>query len=117
LATQMNRSAAAVAPGVSEFELAGLTPAPSSRVAAPRVSESPVAFECVVTQIVQLEDKQGSAVPSWVVFGEVVGAHIARRLLVNGVYDTAAAHPILRAGGPDAYAEISPEVMFRMTRP
>jgi flavin reductase (DIM6/NTAB) family NADH-FMN oxidoreductase RutF len=117
LAAQMNRSAAAVAPGVSEFELAGLSPVPSRQVAAPRVAESPVAFECVVTQIVQLEDKQGGAIPSWVVFGEVVGAHIARRLLINGIYDTAAAHPILRAGGTDVYAEIRPEIMFRMARP
>ncbi len=117
LAAQMNQTSAAAAPGVSEFELAGLTPVPSMRVAAPRVAESPVAFECVVTQILQLEDRQGAAMPNWVVFGEVVGAHIARRLLVNGVYDTGAAHPILRAGGTDAYAEISPETMFRMARP
>jgi flavin reductase (DIM6/NTAB) family NADH-FMN oxidoreductase RutF len=117
LAGQMNRSAASVARDVSEFELAGLTPVPATRVAAPRVAESPVSFECRVTQIVQLQDRQGSPMPNWVVFGEVVAAHIARRLLVEGVYDTAAAHPILRAGGPDAYAEISPASMFRMARP
>jgi flavin reductase (DIM6/NTAB) family NADH-FMN oxidoreductase RutF len=86
-------------------------------VAAPRVAESPVCFECKVTQVLQLKDKEGSAMPNWVVFGEVVAAHIAKRLLVNGVYDTAAAHPILRAGGSDAYAEITPEIMFRMPRP
>jgi flavin reductase (DIM6/NTAB) family NADH-FMN oxidoreductase RutF len=117
LATQMNRSSAGVAHGISEFELAGLSPVPSKLVGAPRVAESPVAFECVVTQVVQLEDRKGSPMPNWVVFGEVVGAHIARRLLIDGVYDTAAAHPILRAGGTDAYAEISPEVMFSMARP
>jgi flavin reductase (DIM6/NTAB) family NADH-FMN oxidoreductase RutF len=117
LARQMNVTAASLAPGVSEFELAGLTPVPSARVAAPRVAESPVAFECKVTQIVSLNDRNGEPVPSWVVFGEVVAVHIARRLLVNGIYDTAAAHPILRAGGLDAYAEITPEIMFKMARP
>jgi flavin reductase (DIM6/NTAB) family NADH-FMN oxidoreductase RutF len=117
LAQQMNQTAASVAPEVSEFELAGLTPIPAERVAAPRVAESPVCFECKVTQVLQLKDKEGSAMPNWVVFGEVVAAHIAKRLLVNGVYDTAAAHPILRAGGSDAYAEITPEIMFRMPRP
>lgn len=117
LATQMNQTAASVDPDVSEFGLAGLTPIASTKVAAPRVAESPVAFECKVTQIVQLTDQHGGAVASWVVFGEVVAAHIARHLLVDGVYDTAAARPILRAGGPDAYAEITPEIMFRMTRP
>jgi flavin reductase (DIM6/NTAB) family NADH-FMN oxidoreductase RutF len=117
LAVQMNNTSASVARDISEFELAGLTPAASSKVAAPRVAESPVAFECKVTQILQLKDKEGDIMPSWVVFGEVIVAHIARRLLVDGVYDTAAAHPILRAGGTDAYAEISPASMFRMTRP
>ena len=117
LAAQMNQTSATVAPEVSEFDLAGLTPIPATRVAAPRVAESPVAMECKVTQILQLADTQGRVMPNWVVFGEVVAVHIARRLLVNGVYDTAAAHPILRAGGLDAYAEISPPVMFKMSRP
>jgi flavin reductase (DIM6/NTAB) family NADH-FMN oxidoreductase RutF len=117
LGTQMNRTSASVAPGISEFGLAGLTPTPATRVAAPRVAESPVAMECKVTQILQLTDHLGVPMPNWVVFGEVVAVHIARHLLVNGVYDTAAAHPILRAGGTDAYAEISPEVMFSMARP
>ncbi len=117
LAAQMNQTAATVAPAISEFELAGLTPIAATRVAAPRVAESLVAMECKVTQIVQLTDHLGGPMPNWVVFGEVVAVHIARHLLVDGVYDTAAAHPILRAGGADAYAEISPEIMFRMKRP
>lgn len=117
LAIQMSQTSATVAPGISEFELAGLTPIPATLVAAPRVAESPVAMECKVTQVVQLTDTRGGFTQNWVVFGEVVAVHIARRLLVNGVYDTAAAHPILRAGGPDGYAEISPPVMFRMSRP
>jgi len=117
LAKQMNQTSASVAREVSEFELAGLSPTPSVLVSAPRVAESPVSFECRVTQVVQLQDKEGNAMPNWVVFGEVVAAHIARRLLVHGVYDTAAAHPVLRAGGADAYAQITPEIMFRMSRP
>jgi len=117
LATQMNQTSATVAPQVSEFELAGLTPIPATRVSAPRVAQSPVAMECKVTQIVQLADTQSRPIRSWVVFGEVVAVHIARHLLVDGIYDTAAANPILRAGGPDGYAEISPPTMFRMNRP
>jgi len=117
LAIQMNQSSASVASDVSEFELAGLTPTPSVVVTAPRVAESPVAFECKVSQIIQLTDSHGAPMPNWMVFGEVVGVHIARTLLVDGIYDTAAAHPILRAGGPDAYAEITPDAMFRMARP
>jgi flavin reductase (DIM6/NTAB) family NADH-FMN oxidoreductase RutF len=117
LAAKMNQTAALVADSISEFELAGLTPIASTLVAAPRVAESPVAFECEVTQIVQLTDHNGIEIPSWMVFGEVVAVHIAKHLIVDGVYDTAAAHPVLRAGGPDAYAEITPEIMFSMIRP
>src|SRR5690606_32234232 len=117
LAVQMNRTSATVGAEISEFELAGLTPIPATRVTAPRVAESPVAMECKVTQVVQLQDHLGRSIPSWVVFGEVVAVHIARHLLVDGIYDTAAAHPVLRAGGTDAYAEITPQVMFGMARP
>ena len=117
LATQMNQTASLVPPDVDEFALAGLATAPSRIVAVPRVAASPVSFECEVTQIIQLTDRLGRDMPNWMVFGEVVGVHIARHLLVDGIYDTAAAHPILRGGGPADYAEITPDVMFRMRRP
>jgi len=117
LAEAMNLSCAAAPPEVDEFELAGLTPVPSRLVRPPRVGESPVAFECRVTQIVQLQGADGSAVPTWMTFGEVVAVHIAKALLVGGVYDTAAAQPILRGGGPADYFEIGAPALFRMRRP
>jgi flavin reductase (DIM6/NTAB) family NADH-FMN oxidoreductase RutF len=117
LAEAMNQSCAAVPPEVSEFELAGLTPVASRLIAAPRVQESPVSFECRVTQIVQLQGADGLAVPSWLVLGEVVAVHIAQHLLVDGVYDTAAAQPVMRGGGPADYFSIGPEQLFRMHRP
>jgi flavin reductase (DIM6/NTAB) family NADH-FMN oxidoreductase RutF len=113
----MNATSGTVGREVSEFDVAGLTPVPAVKVAAPRVAESPVAFECRVTQILQLTDRHHAPMPNWMVFGEVVGAHIARHLLVNGIYDTAAAHPILRAGGKDVYVEVTPDRVFRMKRP
>ncbi len=45
-AEAMNTTAIAAPHGVSEFELAGLTPAPSKSIKAPRVKESPIHFEC-----------------------------------------------------------------------
>jgi flavin reductase (DIM6/NTAB) family NADH-FMN oxidoreductase RutF len=117
LAEAMNQSCAAVPPEVSEFDLAGLTPVASRLIAAPRVQESPVSFECRVTQIVQLQGVDGVAVPSWLVLGEVVAVHIAQHLLVDGVYDTAAAQPVMRGGGPADYFSIGPEQLFRMHRP
>jgi flavin reductase (DIM6/NTAB) family NADH-FMN oxidoreductase RutF len=117
LAEAMNQSCATVPPEVSEFDLAGLTPAASRLIAAPRVQESPVSFECRSTQIVQLQGVDGVAVASWLVLGEVVAVHIAQHLLVGSVYDTAAAQPILRGGGPADYFSIGPEQLFRMHRP
>ena len=117
LAEEMNASSAAVPPEVNEFELAGLTPATSTLVAVPRVAESPVAFECRVSQIVQLQSAAGEAMASWLVLGEVVAIHIAKHLLQNGIYDTAAAEPVLRGGGAGDYFEISAAQRFQMMRP
>ena len=117
LAEAMNQSCAAVGPEVDEFELAGLTPTPSRLIDVPRVAESPVSFECRKTQIIQLQSAAGDAVNTWLVLGEVVGVHIDRRLLVDGVYQTAATEPILRGGGPADYFRIEPDALFRMHRP
>ncbi len=117
LAEHMNQTAAIVAPDVDEFALAGLTPIPSRRVAVPRVGESPVTFECKVTEIIRLKRRDGEPTDSWFTVGEVVAVHIDRRLLIDGIYDTAAAEPILRAGGPDAYFQVTNEQRFRMRRP
>jgi flavin reductase (DIM6/NTAB) family NADH-FMN oxidoreductase RutF len=117
LAEQMNQTCAAVPPETDEFVLAGLTPAPSRSVAVPRVLESPVSMECRLSQLIQLQRADGDTVPTWLVLGEVVGVHIARALLKDGVYDTAAAQPILRGGGPADYFSIGPEQLFRMFRP
>jgi len=117
LAEAMNTTCAAVGPEVDEFALAGLTPEPSMVVAVPRVQESPVAFECRLTQIVQLQGADGTLVDTWLTLGEVVAVHIDPDLIRNGVYDTAAAHPILRGGGPADYFAITPDNRFQMTRP
>jgi flavin reductase (DIM6/NTAB) family NADH-FMN oxidoreductase RutF len=117
LAEPMNQTCAAVPPDTSEFELAGLTPAPSRLIAVPRVLESPVSFECRLTQILQLQGVDGAKVPSWLVLGEVVAVHIAPSHLKDGVYDTANAGHILRGGGPADYFTVGPEQLFRMHRP
>lgn len=117
LAEAMNISCTAVGPEVDEFVLAGLTPVVSRVISVPRVAESPVSFECRLTQIIQLRDAQEGEIDSYLVLGEVVGVHIARHLLVEGVYDTASAQPILRGGGPADYFTIAPESKFKMYRP
>ena len=117
LAEPMNQTCAHVPPEVDEFALAGLTPVASHIVGVPRVQESPVAFECRLSQLVRLTSASGAPIDSWLVLGEVVGVHIAQRLLKNGVYDTANAGHILRGGGPADYFSIGPDQLFRMHRP
>jgi len=117
LAEQMNASCAAVPHGVDEFELAALEKAPSRLIKPPRVAHSPVSFECRLTQLLRLEGLDKQPTQTWLVLGEVVGVHIARHLLKDGVYDTAAAQPILRGGGPADYFAVTPDNLFRMFRP
>lgn len=117
LAEAMNQTSAATAPEVDEFALAGLASAPSRLVRPPRVADSPVAFECRVTQVVQLQGADRVPVETWMVFGEVVAVHIDRRLIVDGIYDTALAEPVVRGGGPADYFTIGAGQRFRMARP
>jgi flavin reductase (DIM6/NTAB) family NADH-FMN oxidoreductase RutF len=117
LAEAMNQTCAAVPPEVDEFALAGLTPIASRLVTVPRVQESPVTFECKLSQLIRLTSAQGESIDSWLVLGEVVGIHIAQHLLKDGVYDTANAGHILRGGGPADYFTIGPEQLFKIYRP
>jgi flavin reductase (DIM6/NTAB) family NADH-FMN oxidoreductase RutF len=102
---------------VDEFTLAGLTPVPGRRVRADRVLESPVNFECRVTQILRLTTVAGAEVDTWLTLGEVVAVHIDPDLIEDGVYNTGKARPILRAGRMGDYVEVTPEAFFEMRRP
>ncbi|MDE8350273.1 MAG: flavin reductase family protein [Acidocella sp.] len=117
VAEQMNQSSAAVSYGTNEFALSGLNDLPSRLVAPPRVAESPVHFECKVTEIVQLKSHTGVLVSSWLVLAEVIAVHIAKHLLKDGIFDTFNAGIVLRAGGPSAYAEVRADSRFDLVRP
>lgn len=117
LARQMNATAAHVVREVDEFALAGLTAVPSRLVNVPRVAQSPASFECRVTEIIQLKGADGRGAEAWVTFGEVVAVHIDKAFITDGVYDTALARPIARAGRRGDYFKMTPETMFEMIRP
>ncbi|HQT39763.1 MAG TPA: flavin reductase family protein [Acidocella sp.] len=114
---QMNQTCAAVPYGTDEFAISGLTPIASKHVAPPRVAESPVHFECKVTDIIPLKTHTGALTKSKLVLAEVIAVYIAKYLLKDGIFDTFNAGIILRAGGASAYAEIKPESRFDMMRP
>ncbi|SFJ81874.1 NADH-FMN oxidoreductase RutF, flavin reductase (DIM6/NTAB) family [Sphingomonas sp. NFR04] len=117
LAEVMNATAAPVDPEVDEFAHAGIEALPSRTVRPDRVASSPAQFECRLTQLIRLENKEGAEVDTWLVLGEATGIHIDRAMLEDGVYQTARARPILRGGGPADYFEIGEDALFRMFRP
>lgn len=110
----MNMSSAAVARGVDEFELAGLTPAPSRLVKPPRVAESPAALECRLWKMIELPGAGGYGYT--VVFGTVVGVYIDDAFVKDGVVDTGAMRPIARMGYME-YSVVRPETVFALNRP
>lgn len=117
LAELMNQSSAVYPPETSEFDALNLEKASSTLVTPPRVAKAKVAFECQCTEIIQLKGISGEKVKTWLVLGEVVKIHIDQSLLKDGVYDTAKAGHILRAGGPGDYFTVGQEQLFELLRP
>lgn len=117
IAAKMNQSSVSAPSDVDEFALAGLTKAPSRTIAAPRVAESGVSFECRLSQILRLKDSQGKESDTWFVYGEVMYVHIRKDLLIDGIYDTVKGQPVLRGGGLADFFEIIEASRFAMRKP
>ena len=115
LAEKMNLTSASLPHGVNEFEFAGLAAAPSRVVKPPRVADTPAGLECRLVQIVQLHDLDGTNLAQDVTIGQVVGVHIDRAYLQDGLFQLLAAHPVQRAGYTADYTEAT--AGFQMSRP
>ena len=76
LGEQVNMSSATLARGESEFALTQLSTLPSTLVSPPRIAQTPVSMECIVTQYQQLKRADGQLLDTWMVMGEVVMVHI-----------------------------------------
>jgi flavin reductase (DIM6/NTAB) family NADH-FMN oxidoreductase RutF len=107
----MNQTSAVLPVGQSEFEWAGLTPAPSRTVRVPRVAEAPIAFECVLERIVVISDQPGGGAA---IFGRVQCVHVRDDVYDNGRIDLEALRPIGRLAG-DSYTRATD--VFHMPRP
>ena len=105
-AEAMNITATTFPHGVSEFDAAGLTPAPCQTISAPRVLEAPVSFECKLTQIVEVG---GNAV----IFGAVQMIHIDDAIYDGNYVNLAAMQPIGRLAG-SGYCRVTD--LFEMVR-
>ncbi len=99
-ANAVNLSATPLPYGQSEIEYVGVTPVPSTMVRPPRVGEAPIAFECRVSNIVEIKSGPGGG---WVVFGTVLMVHAADNVLDQATLraDVSALQPVGRLGGWD----------------
>lgn len=112
LAEAMNISSMETFPDVNEYELAGLTTAPSTVIKVPRVAESPIHFECNVRDIIEISDQPGGG---YLVIGTIVHFHIEDRVLIEtDKIDLAAFKPIGRLAG-GKYVRMTD--LFNMERP
>jgi flavin reductase (DIM6/NTAB) family NADH-FMN oxidoreductase RutF len=76
-AQAMNVTSIDFAPTISEFTEAKLHPAPSLKIKTPRIAEAPVAFECVLDQIVELGPRRS------LVLGRVVMMYVKDEAVVD----------------------------------
>lgn len=97
LVQQVSLSSTEYAKGINEFEKAGLTMLPSEVIKPFRVAESPVQFECKVTQVLELGNEGGAGN---LVICEVLKMHISHDVLdKNNVIIQEKLDLVARAGG------------------
>lgn len=92
MAEAMVATSADFPPEVSEFEACGFTPAPSTKVAPPRVAESPIALECTLAGT---QEVGGSTL----LLAEIVWIHCDDAVTTDGLPDPAKLRPLARLGG------------------
>ncbi|WP_255555299.1 flavin reductase family protein [Trinickia mobilis] len=93
-----NESSASFDRGVSEFEALNVETLPSKLVRPRRVKNSPVQFECKTSLVIELPSSGPASAPNTIVFGDVVGIHIADWALKDGIIDIPAIRPLARMG-------------------
>jgi len=108
----LNQTSANYPSDISEFAQAGVTPIPSSLVAAPRVEESPIQFECKLVQVVDVGD--GSNGSGHIVIGRIVYAHFDARVYQAGKISIEALKPVGRLAG-NSYCPV--REVFDLARP
>ena len=108
----VNQSSASLDPGESEFDRIGRTPERCQEIDAPMLGDVGAVLECRTTEIFVPRTIHGEEAKAVVVFGQVVGYHIADDLLEDGLFITARAKPLSRLGYFD-YASVSETFAIR----
>lgn len=111
---QMSLSSTEYDDGVNEFVKAGFTQVTSDKVRPPRVGEAPVAFECVVDQVIALGDGPGAGN---LVLAKVVQIHIKKSYLdADGNLDTPKLDLVARMGA-NWYCRANGDAIFEIPKP
>lgn len=111
---QMSLSSTAYPKGVNEFEKSGLTAKASEQVKAPRVAEAIAAFECKVTQVIDMGSQPGAGN---LIICEVLVGHIKDEILgEDGKPDPKKADLVGRMGG-DWYCRAQGDALFTLPKP
>lgn len=111
---QMSLSSTEYETGVNEFVKAGLTPVESDIVAPFRVKESPVQFECKVTEIISLGNEGGAGN---LILCEVLRMHVDEDMFNDkGITDSTKLDLVARMGG-DWYCRASGDALFAVEKP
>jgi flavin reductase (DIM6/NTAB) family NADH-FMN oxidoreductase RutF len=116
LRVALNATSAPLPRGQNEMDHAGLAAAPSRMVRPPRVADALAALECKWLKTVPLETLEEVPSSYRIVIGQVIGVYIDDHCIVDGLVDTAAMRPIMRAGYHD-YFVATPETKFSIRRP
>ncbi len=113
LAEKMVQTSAEAPAEINEFELAGLSAAPSELVKPPRVAEAPIHLECRHWRTIEMP--QSGDAPCHLVIGAVVGVHIADHVIDDdGFVEVLRFKPVARLGYRQ-YAAV--ESVFEIPRP
>ncbi len=111
---QMSLASSPYEPGVDEFEKAGFTKLASETIKPFRVAESPVQFECVVNDVVELGQNGGAGN---LVICEVTKIHIDEKVLdEEGKIDQHKIDLVSRMGG-NWYCRADKNSMFEIVKP
>ena len=111
---QVSLSSTEYEKGVNEFVKSGLGETPSVKIKPPRVTQSPVSLECIVTEVKPLGEEGGAGN---LVIAEVVLIHVDDSVFTpDGKIDPLKLDPIARMGG-NWYCGVSADTVFEVEKP
>ena len=111
---QMSLSSTEYEKGINEFIKSGFTPIASDKIKPPRVAESPISFECIVENVIELGTEGGAGN---LIISRVVKIHIRNEYKGNdGNLDTEKLDLVARMGG-NWYCRAGKDSLFEIPKP